>query len=75
MREKIFRITGAVASALVLVGCEMATPEGCPIYLSEIGQARTQACVAAYHEEKARQAGGVVTNCRPVGGAMSCVTY
>lgn len=61
---------------LLLCGCQSATtPEGCPIYATPIMQAQTQACVAAYHEEKARAAGAAVTRCTPVGNSVSCVTY
>lgn len=63
-------------SFLVLGGCQGATtPEGCPIYATPMMQAQTQACVAAYHEEKARAAGAVVTRCTPVGNSVSCITY
>lgn len=60
---------------LPLAACQATTPEGCPVYMTEMMQAQTQACIAAYNEEKARQAGGTVTKCTPVGGSMSCATY
>lgn len=63
--------------ALVLTGCGPAptTEEGCPIEVGTFGRARMEACIAAYHEEKARQQGGVVTRCQQVGGSVSCSTY
>ena len=66
-------ILGAVTA---LAACEpVRTPEGCPIMLTEIGQAYRDACIAAYNEEVARAQGGTVTRCTPVGGGMSCTTY
>ncbi len=66
-----------MASALVLLAsCSeegWETPEGCRIYASEIMQAQTEACVAAYHAEKARQEGRAVTTCRTVGSTTTCV--
>jgi starvation-inducible outer membrane lipoprotein len=63
-----------IFAALVLAGCESAyTAEGCPIYASEMMQAKTQACIAEYHAEKARLEGRVVTTCRTVGSTTTCV--
>jgi hypothetical protein len=72
---KIPTVIGAV-SMMLLGGCgePSTTAEGCPIYYGEIMRAQTEACVAAYHEERARAAGGVVTQCRRVGNDLSCVT-
>lgn len=54
----------------------MTTKEGCPVMMTEAGQAYTRGCQAAYYEELARQNGGVVTNCTPTAnGGMSCATY
>lgn len=62
--------------AFMVGGCvDSRTPEGCPVMLSSAGSAYTEACIAEFHAEKARAAGGVVTTCRPAGGAVSCVTY
>ncbi|PZQ99185.1 MAG: hypothetical protein DI533_00310 [Cereibacter sphaeroides] len=67
---------GLTLCALWLAGCvEPKTPEGCPVMLSEYGQAYTRACQQAYYEGMARQTGGTVTKCFPSsGGAMTCVT-
>lgn len=69
----------ALIAIIALAGCTgeaMTTKEGCPVYMTELMQAATQACVQAYYEEQARQRGGVVTNCTPTAsGGMSCATY
>lgn len=61
---------------LMLAACGPAptTPEGCPIFMTELMQAQTRACVAAYYAEKARAAGQPVTTCYPSGGTVTCVT-
>lgn len=71
-----------MARVLVLIALSactdaaMTTPEGCPVMMSVSGQAYTQACQAAYYEERARQTGGQVTRCTPTAnGGMSCATY
>lgn len=59
---------------VTLAGCQGATtPEGCPIYMTEIMQAHTQACVAAYHAERARMEGRAVTTCHVAGNTTTCV--
>lgn len=64
------------AMLLGLSACDAAkTAEGCPIGVTEIGMAQTRACQQAYHEEMARQNGGVVTRCIGGTGTMSCTTY
>jgi hypothetical protein len=64
-----------IATALaMLVGCQSATtPEGCPIMISEVGQAYMQSCIAAYQAEKARLAGKKVTTCQTVGNTTTCI--
>lgn len=64
-----------LVAAFTLAACQMTTEEGCPVGMTEIGKAREQACVAAYHEEMARQNGGTVTRCVETGNGMSCTTY
>lgn len=60
----------------LLAGCQgTTTKEGCPIYMTEMMQAKTQACVAAYYEDQARLSGGVVTRCTETSTGMSCATY
>ncbi|MGL6209131.1 MAG: hypothetical protein ACRC14_04795 [Paracoccaceae bacterium] len=60
---------------LGLAGCVSAeTPEGCPVMMTDIGQAYTAACQAAYYEEKARQQGQPVTRCFNTSGTISCTT-
>lgn len=68
-------IVGLVGALAACSAESMKTAEGCKIMLTELGQAHTRACQAAYHEEMARQAGGTVTRCIDPGGAMSCTTY
>ena len=59
---------------VTLAGCQgAATPEGCPIYITEIMQTYTQTCVAAYRAEKARMAGQKVTTCQTVGNTTTCI--
>ena len=59
---------------VALAGCQgPTTPEGCPIYMTEIMQAQTQACVAAYRAEKARMTGQKVTTCQTVGNTTTCI--
>tara|TARA_R100000808_G_C2130967_1_gene140194 strand:- start:506 stop:715 length:210 start_codon:yes stop_codon:yes gene_type:complete len=59
---------------LVLTACEAArTPEGCKIYATEMMQAETRACVAAYHAEMAKAAGKPVTRCFDNGAGVTCV--
>ncbi|WP_323771235.1 hypothetical protein [Antarctobacter sp.] len=65
-----------VAALSLTVACSedgWKTAKGCKIYVSEIMQAHTEACVAAYHTEKARQEGRAVTTCRTVGSTTTCV--
>lgn len=65
-----------ILGVLALAGCEpVQTAEGCPVMLTDVGQAYTQACIARAREEEARAAGGVVTRCTPVGSGMICTTY
>lgn len=69
----------AIIALLLLAACDgpgSKTAEGCPIGMTEIGRAGTQACQAAYAEEMARAHGGAVTKCLPDGSSgMSCTTY
>lgn len=60
---------------VALAGCQTTTPEGCPIYMTELMRPKTEACVAAYREEMAKASGGTVTRCSPVGDGLSCVSY
>lgn len=61
---------------LMLAGCGPApeTAEGCPILISEYGQAYTAACIRAFYEEQARLQGKPVTRCFGGPGSMSCTT-
>lgn len=62
-----------VIGFVALTGCQDAvTPEGCKIFYGEM-YAYTEACVAAYHAEKARQAGQPVTRCYQTVSGMTCV--
>jgi hypothetical protein len=64
----------SLVALVALAGCQGATtPEGCPIYMSEFMRAHTQACVAAYRAEKARQSGQKVTTCETVGNTTTCI--
>ncbi|TCM88189.1 hypothetical protein EV216_101204 [Rhodovulum steppense] len=64
-----------LASVFPLLGCQsMTIKEGYPIYLSETLRPATEACVSTYYEERAKAVDGTVTQCRPVGNSMSCVT-
>ncbi|GIT90127.1 hypothetical protein JANAI62_03900 [Jannaschia pagri] len=70
-------ILAAALLAPTLTACveQLVTPEGCPIYYDDIMRHHTEACVAAYRRERARQAGVPVTECTPNGrGGMICVT-
>ena len=61
-------------AALALAGCQPATtPEGCKIYATEMMQANTRACVAAYHAEMAKASGRAVTKCFDNGAGVTCV--
>lgn len=60
---------------LILSACQSETVDGCKVYVTEIMRSYTDACIAARNEERARQAGGVVTTCTRVGNGLSCVTY
>lgn len=63
-----------LGTVLLLAGCESATtPEGCPVMISELGRVHMEACIAAYHAEKARFEGRAVTTCRTVGSTTTCV--
>ena len=68
----------AIVFALIVTGCQTTTakytPEGCPIYYGELMREQTRACVAAYHAEKARHTGGIVTTCYETYGGKTCVT-
>jgi hypothetical protein len=70
---KKFMIIGVLA----VVGCDeasMTTAEGCPIMLTEIGQAYTQRSVANARAEQALAAGGSVSECFQAANGMTCVT-
>ena len=60
--------------ALSSCGEALTTPEGCPIYMTEIMQAETRACQQAYYEERARMNGGTVTKCFGGPGQLTCVS-
>lgn len=63
-----------IGTILLLAGCESATtPEGCPVMISELGRVHMEACIAAYHTEKARLEGRAITTCRTVGSTTTCV--
>lgn len=63
-----------IGFAVGLAGCQKSvTPEGCPIFLGDM-YAHTQACVAAYRLEKARQAGAEVTECFQTATGWACVS-
>lgn len=65
-----------LAALMLLAGCgePAVTAEGCPIYITEIMRARTEACVAAYHAEVAKRQGKPVTRCYRSGAEMVCVS-
>ncbi len=71
---KMFR-SSLIAITLAISACERATTaEGCPVMISELGQAHMESCIAAYHAEKARLEGRAVTTCRTIGSTTSCVS-
>jgi hypothetical protein len=66
-----------LAALTLLAACDetlQRTPEGCPIYYGPLLSVQTQACIAAYHAERARQEGRPVTRCYGTPGNMTCVT-
>ena len=64
-----------IVATLAVGACESATTsEGCPVMISELGRAHMEACIAAYHAEKARLEGRAVTTCRTIGSTTSCVS-
>jgi len=67
-------LIAAVFLGACVSGEPLKTKEGCPVYMTELMQAATQACVQAYYEEKARQQGQTVTKCYGGPGNMTCVT-
>lgn len=68
---KIF--IGFVAATSLSACVTETTPEGCPVMLSEIGRAQTEACQRAYYEERARLTGGSITRCFNTSSGMTCV--
>lgn len=63
-----------IALAAVLTACS--TPEmpgGCPVGLTELGRANSRACIAAYHEEQARQEGRAITKCYNTASGVTCI--
>jgi len=61
----------------LLAGCSeesLTTKEGCPIMMTELGQAQTRACQRAYYEEQARQRGATITRCMGEADDFTCIT-
>jgi len=65
----------AATATITVAGCQkVVTEEGCTVFIGPELQHITEACVAAYHAEKARLEGREVTTCRTVGNTTTCVT-
>lgn len=64
-----------IAAVALLAGCQATyTPEGCKVRYGQLGAAQTRACIAAYHEQSAREDGQTVTRCYDTSSGVTCAT-